>query len=413
MQFSQVIGQKDLKEQLMHMVQHNRLSHALLFLGKEGSGALSLARAMAQYTVCEKVNGKASANPLPAAAAGPSLFGEAFDDPAPNPEAESGTTLTDSCGECPSCLKAAKLIHPDIHYSFPVIPKKSGDKPVSNDYIIEWRQFIEKYPYGNNYDWLQFIDAENKQGNITSEECKEIIHTMSLKSFEAEYKILIMWMPEMLGKEGNKLLKLIEEPPPNSLFIFVAENDALILPTILSRTQLIKVPPLQADEIATALTQNEGTPPAKAQQVASVSEGNYHEALQQLGHADDDWEVILRDWLNSIAKTGPAAQVKWIEEISKTGREKQKQFLQYFNHLLEHAIRLRIAGQEAGSGNKNDDFALRLNKLCSLEQQEAISQELDNAIYYIERNANAKMLFHALTIKLYHIISNNSIILVS
>jgi len=239
---------------------------------------------------------------------------------------------------------------------------------------------------------------------------------MSLKSFEAEYKILIMWMPEMLGKEGNKLLKLIEEPPPNTLFMFVAENDALILPTILSRTQLIKVPQLHKEDIAAALQQQENIPAAKAIQVAAISNGNYHEALQQLSHADDDWEVLLRDWLNSIAKTGPAAQVKWIEEISKTGREKQKQFLQYFIHLLEHAIRLRMTGTtDTGSPGsfRDDDFALRLNKLCSLEQQEAISQELDNAVYYIERNANAKMLFHALTIKLYHIISNNSIILVN
>jgi DNA polymerase III subunit delta' len=235
---------------------------------------------------------------------------------------------------------------------------------------------------------------------------------MSLKSFEAEYKILIMWMPEMLGKEGNKLLKLIEEPPPNSLFIFVAENDSLILPTILSRTQLIKVPRLQTADISAALQDQQNIPPQKADQIAAISDGNYHEALQQLSHADDDWEVLLRDWLNSIAKTGPAAQVKWIDEISKTGREKQKQFLQYFIHLLEHAIRLRMTGITE-TGSKNDDFALRLNKLCSLEQQEAISLELDNAMYYIERNANAKMLFHALTIKLYHIISNNSIILVN
>ncbi|RYY67018.1 MAG: hypothetical protein EOO13_15070, partial [Chitinophagaceae bacterium] len=349
MQFSQVIGQTDLKEQLVHMVQHNRLSHALLFLGKEGSGALSLARAMAQYTVCETVNGKKSMVQSPQTIEAPSLFGDA-PEPAPigsgiqDPASSIQDPLTDSCGTCSSCLKAAKLIHPDIHFSFPVIPKKSGDKPVSTDYIVEFRQFMEKYPYGNNYDWLQFIDAENKQGNITSDECKEIIHTMSLKSFEAEYKILVMWMPEMLGKEGNKLLKLIEEPPPNSLFIFVAENDALILPTILSRTQLIKVPQLQQADIAGALAEKEGTPPQKAQQIAAISDGNYHEALQQLSHADDDWEVLLRDWLNSIAKTGPAAQVKWIEEISKTGREKQKQFLQYFIHLLEHAIRLRMTG---------------------------------------------------------------------
>jgi DNA polymerase-3 subunit delta' len=237
---------------------------------------------------------------------------------------------------------------------------------------------------------------------------------MSLKSFEAEYKILIMWMPELLGKEGNKLLKLIEEPPPNSLFILVAENESLILPTILSRTQLVKVPMLSTLQVEAALETRQGISPKKAQQVAAMSNGNYHEALQQLQHAEDDWEILLRDWLNSIIKTGPAAQVKWIEEVSKTGREKQKQFLKYFTHLLEHAIRLRVMGNAVDEGSENQsttDFAIRFNKLCNISQQEAIINELDQAAYYIERNANAKILFHALTIRLYHIISNKSVIL--
>lgn len=409
MLFSQVIGQQEVKEQLVHMVQQNRLSHALLFLGKEGTGGLSLARALAQYAVCDTVNGLSVKSHK--SLAEPSLFGEM-----PEPEAQPASSIqhpaSDSCGTCPSCLKASKLIHPDIHFSYPVIPQKSGEKPISADYIVEWRQFLEKNPYGNTYDWLQFINAENKQGNITSRECNEIIRKMSLKAFEAPYKILIMWMPEMLGKEGNKLLKLIEEPPPDTLFIFVAENEALILQTILSRTQLIKIPPLHTHEIAEALQQQEEISETAAQQAASVGAGNYREALQQLHHADDDWEVQLRDWLNAIARTGPTAQVKWIEDISKLGREKQKQFLQYFIHLLEHSLRLAAIGTAASQG-KNDDFALRLNKLCTLEQQEAITKELDNAIYYIERNANPKLLFHALTIRLYHIISNNSIILMS
>ena len=145
-----------------------------------------------------------------------------------------------------------------------------------------------------------------------------------------------------------------------------------------------------------------------------MSHGNYHEALRQLQHTDDDWEVMLRDWLNSIVKTGPAAQVKWIEEISKTGREKQKQFLKYFTHLMEHAIRLRVLGDQASEATQNKTiagFAMKFNKLCNISQQEAIVNELDQAAYYIERNANAKILFHALTIKLYHIISNKSVIL--
>lgn len=411
MQFSQVIGQKDLKSQLMHMIQHNRLSHALLFLGKEGSGALSLARAFAQFTVCERVNGKPAA--ITQKPAEPSLFGEPIEETVEDIPAVK-IDLTDSCGECLACKKAAQLIHPDIHFSYPVIPRKSGDKPISTDYIKEWREFLLAQPYGNLYDWLQFIGAENKQGNITSHECEDILRKISLKSFEANYKILIMWMPEMLGKEGNKLLKLIEEPPANTLFILVAENESLILPTIISRTQLVKVPRLSNLQVEAALELRESVSMQKAQQIAALSNGNYHEALQQLQHADDDWEVLLRDWLNSIIKTGPAAQVKWIDEVSKIGREKQKQFLKYFTHLLEHAIRLRVMGDAIANEAQNESmtgFAIKFNKLCDISQQEAIINELDQAAYYIERNANAKILFHALTIKLYHIISNKSVIL--
>jgi DNA polymerase-3 subunit delta' len=403
LQFKDVIGQKDLKGQLTGMIQNNRLSHALLFLGKEGSGALPMAIAFAQYVVCENngLNHKQTESSL-------------FDEPI---NQSTNQQALDACGHCSACTKAAKLIHPDIHFSYPVIPQKSGDKPVSTDFIVQWREFISKHPYGNNYDWLQFIGAENKQGNITAHECNDIIHKMSLKSFESDYKILIMWMPEMLGKEGNKLLKLIEEPPANTLFLLVAENEALILQTILSRTQLVKVPLLSSQEIEAALELQEGVSIPKAEQISAISEGNYHEALQQLQHTDDDWEVLLREWLNSIVKSGPVAQVKWIEDIAKIGREKQKQFLKYFTHLLQQAIRLRVSGdtrsaEAIAEPSSLVDFALRLNKLCNISQQEAIVTELDSAAYYIERNANAKMLFHALTIKLYHIISNKSVILI-
>ena len=411
MQFQDIIGQKAVKERLVQLVHQNRLSHALMFLGKEGSGALSLALAFAQFVVCEKVNGKNTAT-----IEAPSLFGE----PEPPTSNLKPQTLNDSCGTCPACTKAHQLIHPDIHFSYPVVTRKSGDKPICTDYIKEWREFISLHPYGNVYDWLQFIEAENKQGNITANECNDINRKLNLKSFESEYKILIMWMPEFLGKEGNKLLKLIEEPPPNTLFIFVAENEDAILPTILSRTQLVKVPALSNMDVEAALELRAGVPIPKANQVAAVAEGNYREALLLLQHAEDDWQALLREWLNAILKTGPVAQLKWIEEVAKTGREKQKQFLNYFIHLLEQALRLRLISTEdtgygmrdTGAGSETD-FALRLNKLCSISQQEAIINELSRAVYYIERNANPKMLFHALSIRLYHIISNNSLILVN
>lgn len=378
MSFAQVIGQSSVKDSLVEMVRSNRLSHALLFLGSEGSGALPMALAFAQYVVCGKM--------------------------------DKGD---DACGVCPSCLKASQLVHPDIHYSYPVIPKKAGDKPVSSDYSTEWREFMRQYPYGNAYDWLQFIGAENKQGNITANECNEIIHKLSLKSFESGYKILILWMPEYLGNEGNKLLKLIEEPPADTLFLLVAENESLILPTILSRTQLVRIPLPDTEDIATALVERAKLGAEQARQIAVLCEGNYHEALQLIRHADDDWQAVLREWLNAILKTGPVAQVKWIEEISKSGRERQKQFLRYFNHLLEVAVRLRCIGEgQLPIPDGEKDIALKINKISDISQQRAIIGELDNAAYYIERNAHAKMLFHALTIKLYHILAERKVTVV-
>lgn len=404
MLFKDVIGQKEVKTHLLDLVHHNRLSHALLFLGKEGAGALPLALAFVEYVTlyfsAQNAGGSAE----------PSLFGE---DPVMetvkhlSPEEADKWSLTQQ-----TYNKTSGLIHPDIHYSYPVIPRKAGDKPIATDYITEWREFVKLYPYGNAYDWLQFIGAENKQGNITAVECNDIIRKLSLKSFESPYKILLMWLPEYLGNEGNKLLKLIEEPPDNTLFVLVAENESLILPTILSRTQLIKVPAPDASDISNALVGRAEIGQEQALQLASVCEGNYREALQLLQHSGEDWQALLREWLNAILKNGPAAQVKWVEEVSRQGREKQKQFLRYFNHLLEQSIRLQLiesAGQNMPEAEK--DFAGRLNKIATLPQQQAIIEELDKAAYYIERNANAKMLFHALTIKLYHIIARSEVLM--
>ncbi len=396
MQFKDVIGQEQVKQHLTEMVQQNRLSHALLFLGKEGSGALPLALAFAQYVVSQP-----QASPVVE-----DLFGgfTAL-------EATPTFIHPDEIQSQPAFQRAEQLIHPDLHFSYPVIPKKSGDKPVSTDYIQDWREFIKNYPYGNVYDWLQFIGAENKQGNITADECNDIMRKLNLKSFESEYKILLLWMPEYLGKEGNKLLKLIEEPPPNTLFILVSENDEKILPTILSRCQLIKIPMLQMDDIEKALIERANAPKDTAHQIASICEGNYREALQLLQHAEEDWQSLLREWLNATLKGGPVSQIKFTEEVSKLGREKQKQFLRYFNHLLEQSIRIKVLGADnIALADNEKDFAQRLNKIASVSQQRAIIEELDKASYYIERNANGKMLFQALTIKLFHIIQNKVVI---
>jgi DNA polymerase-3 subunit delta' len=372
MLFKDVIGQEAAKQHLTEMVEQNRLSHALLFVAKEGSGGLPLALAFAQYVV--------------------SL-------PAPAPVVE------DLFGGMTALNNGPSFIHPDEIAGQPAFQR-------AEHYLTEWRDFLKQYPYGNAYDWLQSIGAENKQGNIAAEECNAIIRTLSLKSFESAYKVLLLWMPEYLGKEGNKLLKLIEEPPPNTLFLLVAENEELILPTILSRCQTIRLPAPDTQEIETALINRARASAETARQVAGICDGNYREALQLLQHADEDWQSLLREWLNATLRGGPIAQVKFVEEVSKLGREKQKQLLRYFTHLLEQGTRIRVLGAEnLFLGDQEKDFAIRLNKFADTAQQEAMVAELDKAAYYIERNANGKILFQALTLKLYHIIQNKTLIL--
>jgi DNA polymerase-3 subunit delta' len=374
MLFSNIIGQEDIKEQLIKSVVQNRMSHAIVLLAPEGTGGLPLGLAFAQYLVCEDKQSDGA------------------------------------CGKCQACVKAAKYIHPDIHFSYPVIPRKPGDKPVSTDYAAEWREFIVAQPYGNAYDWLQFIGAENKQGNITATECQDIIHKLSLKSFESQYKILLMWMPEYLGNEGNRLLKLIEEPPPNTLFLLIAENQEQILATILSRTHLIKVNPLPKEVMVEALISRAQIAPAKARQAATIAAGNYREALYLLQNSDDDYHELLRNWLNYIFTGNRPALQEWVDTVAKMGRENQKQFLRYFINLLEHTLRLKYIDKSLLAFSEEEtDFAAKLQKLANLQQMDLIMQELDSACYYVERNANAKLLFHALSIKLQYIFKKRPI----
>ena len=399
MLLSEVVGQEKLKKQLVEMVQHQRLSHAMLFVGPEGSGALPLAIAFAQYIVSiprvseEVVDLFASEPVSPTSAVGENI---------PSPDAIANLA---------AYQRASQLMHPDLHFSFPSITEKPGSKNLSSNFIEEWREFVNGYPYGNVFDWLQFIKAENKQGNISADECNEIIRKLNFKSFESNYKVLVMWMPEYLGKEGNKLLKLIEEPPANTIFILVAGSEENILPTILSRCQMIRIPRLSKDAIEQSLINKGKIEADKAQQVAIMADGNYREALHLLQHSDTDFLSQIREWLNAILKNGPVAQAKWVDEVSKMGREPQKQFLKYFNHLLEQSIRLKVLGENLPLDPALKDFALRINKIAGIGQLEAMIEEIDKAVYYIERNANPKMLFMAMGIKFYHIIQNKTVIL--
>ncbi|HSC53933.1 MAG TPA: hypothetical protein VLC98_09945 [Phnomibacter sp.] len=404
MLFPDVIGQSETRQHLLDLVDNNRLSHALLLVGKEGSGLLPLAINFAQYVVSAPAEGQQKAAAAADLFGGTDLFGEPT-----APPAEASTNNIDPM--------AAQLMHPDLHFSYPVLPKKSGDKPISTDYITEFREFFKLSPYGSGFDWLQFINAENRQGNITADECNDIIRKLSLKTFKARYKVLVMWLPEYLGKEGNKLLKLIEEPPVDTLFILATENESELLPTIISRCQTIRVPPLTEADIEDALINRCNAEPATARQLALVCEGNYHEAQELLQHNEEDLNSLLRDWLNAVLLKGPKAyerfdkQTKFIDQVSKLGRERQKQLLRYFVQLIEQSMRLRLVGEELlnlPEGEK--DFAGRLNKFSGLGQQKVMAEELEKAIYYIERNANAKMLFHALTLKLRSIVLDKMVL---
>lgn len=357
------------------MLQHNRLSHAILLTGKEGSGVLPLALAFASHVVARSENAT---------------------------EADRAAVAS----------KVKGMIHPDIHFCFPSInDDKRKKKTLSNDWIAEFREFVKLMPYGNVFDWLQFIGAENKQGNISAEECNDIIRKLSLKTFESPWKVLVLWMPEFLGKEGNKLLKLIEEPPPDTLFLLVAESEEGILPTIISRCQVIRIPQLEDHDIEQALI-NKSVAPERARQIALISGGNYREALQLLQSNEEDWLSLLRQWLNAAIKGTPKMQWDWVLEMNDLGREKQKNFLKYFVRLLEYSLRVRILGsQHIKLPEAEMDFAGRLNKIANVRQQEALVRELEMAIYYIERNANGKMLFQALTLKLRSIVLEKTIIL--
>jgi DNA polymerase III subunit delta' len=404
--FNNVIGQEAIKQQLLDLQANNRLSHAILFLGKEGSGALPLAINFAQHLVSA---GKPVIAPVVA-----DLFGGFSALPI---EATEDSIATNSPAFDPA---AAQLLHPDLHFSYPVIPKKAGDKPISTDYIKEWREFYKMMPYGNVFDWLQFINAENKQGNITSDECMDIIRKLSLKAFQAPMKVLVMWMPEYLGKEGNKLLKLIEEPPPDTIFLLVAENEDQLLPTIVSRCQLVRILPLEAADIEKQLIEKSNLPAEQARQIALVSEGNYREALQLMQHNTEDWDALLKDWLNASLLRGATEfqrfglQSKIIDQLAGLGREKQKQLLRYFLELLGQSLRIRLIGADQLNLPENEKaFALKLNKISGLSTQHALVKELEQAIYYVERNANPKMLFHALTLKLRSIVLDKTVFLTS
>jgi DNA polymerase-3 subunit delta' len=375
MLLSQVVGQQAAKSGLLNMYNSGHFPHAMLLAGHEGYGGLPFALALAQYIFCEN------------------------------------KTETNSCGQCAQCSKVSKLEHADLHIGFPSIAPKPGTKAMSRYYISEFREFISQTPYGTTYDWLQFISAENKQGNITAEECREIIDTLNLKSYEGGKKVLIMWRPEYLGKEGNILLKLIEEPPADTILLFVAEDTEDILPTILSRTQIVRLTPVSATEIADALLHRNLADQRKAVQIGHMANGSYTEALRLVQHTDNDLFPEVRNWFNALFTNNGIGIAKFAEEWSKAGREQQKNFLHYVVQLLEHAIRNRYMPQQPiALPNEEAQFAHKLAAMkLSFESISKMIGHISDTIYHIERNAHSKTQLHALSLKLVYTIHGKPI----
>lgn len=373
MQFKEVVGHQNIKEKLIHTIKENRVSHAQLFLGSEGSGNLALAIAYAQYIACEN------------------------------------RQENDSCGVCSSCLKFKKLAHPDLHFVYPVATSKDVKKdPVSDDYIAKWRESILENPYLNETKWYEIIDVENKQGIISKNESYEILKKLNLKTFESEYKIMIIWLPEKMNAfAANKLLKLIEEPPAKTLFLMVSENSEQILATILSRTQLIKIPKIDTDSITASLCDNFGLSPDKAKDIAHLANGNFYEA-QNLIHSENE-ENYNFEQFTALMRLSYQRKVieliEWAEEISRIGREKQKNFLNYAIRLVRENFMLNLQRNEiVYLTSKEYSFSEKFSQFINQENVNQIYEVLNRAHSDISMNANNKIVLLDMALKIIKLI---------
>ena len=304
----------------------------------------------------------------------------------------------EACGKCPNCQKTERYVHPDWHFSYPTI----GTNATSELFLTQWRDALAQSPYLSVNQWLQRVGSENQQGNITKEECVQIVRKLSLKSFEGGVKVLTMWMPEYLGKEGNRLLKMIEEPPDQTIFILVAENQELILNTILSRCQTIAFPPLSDEVVQQGLTGQLGIEPERAQAIAQLANGNYCEALSLSGEMESDHALRFLEWLRQCYRGNGAALTPWVEEFARLGRESQKNFFRYGLHFLREFLAMKLGGARLTRLRPAElETARKLAGVLSYEQIEPMVDLFNDCIYYIERNANQKVLLLDSSIRLH------------
>lgn len=369
MQFSEIIGQEAVKQRLVNSFNDGRLSHAQLFLGPEGSGTLAMAIAYSQYINC------------------------------PN------KTANDSCGTCPSCMKYKALVHPDLHFVFPIITSPKFKEPVSDNYITEWRKINnETKSYFNLNGWLEYIDAENKQGSIQKNESSEINRKLNLKTYEADYKTMIIWMADKMNETcANKILKILEEPPPNTLFILIAENTDSILATILSRTQMIKMVKIDKVNMLAYIKSEYKLGEEEAQFVTANANGNII-AVKSAVSMSEEIGMFFESFTNLMRKSYQRdfeGLIEWSKVVATWGREKQKTYLEYCLGMLRNNF---VMNQKANNilhmSKMEADFSSKFSVFINDSNIEEFSVLLSEAHYHIERNGSAKIIFLDLALKI-------------
>jgi DNA polymerase-3 subunit delta' len=374
MNFSQIPGQKEIKAKLLRSVKEERVSHAQLFTGPEGCGSMALALAYARYVSCEN------------------------------------RTDYDSCGTCKSCVKYEKLIHPDLHFVFPVIKGKKATDPVSDNYLEEWREFVKRSPYFTLNNWMDSIEVGNAQGMIFASEASEIIKKLSLKTFESDYKIMIIWLPEKMHQAtANKLLKMIEEPPEKTLFLLVSEEPDKVIPTILSRCQLVKVPSFKSSDIEKYLTDRFSIAPDKASDISRVSNGNITRAIELCENEDSSLANLERfkSLMRFAWKRDIVSIINWSEEISTTGREAQKNFISFSMRLLRENLMLslnQLKNSLVSLTGEEATFSENFHPFINQNNIYPLTEEFNLVYSHIESNGNAKIIFLDLALKVTRLI---------
>lgn len=364
MLFSQIIGHEDIKKKLIQSVRDNRVAHAQLFLGPEGTGKLALAIAYAQYINC----------------------------------ANRGEN--DSCGVCPSCKKFNSLVHPDLHFIFPSTTNKTIKKePESDLFLTEWREYLRQCEcYVRLSDWYSALEVENKQGAINVRDAATIIRKLNLKTYEAEYKIAIIWMAEKLNiQAANKLLKLLEEPPEKTIFILISENQDELLSTISSRTQMVKIPKISIEEVKTALKQKYNCDANLIDNAAVMSNGNWLLANYYIDNQDDEklYFRCFQKWMRYCFKFSAPEIIDFIaNDIKPLGRERQKEFLAYGLNIFHNALFFNNNLRDISLLPEDEKaFLNNFAPFISNNNIDLITELFEESINQIERNANAQLVF--------------------